>query len=102
MGPSPPIPRSPVLQERTQKASDVQSSAQVVKPKPKAPTNLKLTGQYLKIGYPSCGSVYEDRQEKYLEMKVARKEAKELVRDESSQNPSGRYAKGTAKTQCSF
>ena len=46
VGPSPPRPpRTPVLQKRTQKTSDVQSTAQIVKPSPKAPTNLKLTGQ---------------------------------------------------------
>ena len=88
IGPTPPRPsKIPVPQERPQKSSNVLPTSHVVKPKPKTPSRLKLTGQYLKIGVPSSDRVYEDRLDKYLEMKEARREAKKLKREERSHNP---------------
>ena len=86
--PSPPRPsKNPVPQKRPQKSSDVLPTSHVLEPKPKTPNGLKLTGQYLKFGIPSSDKLYEDRLDKYLEMKDARGEAKELKREERSRNP---------------
>ena len=54
IGPSPPRPsKIPVLQERSQKASDVQQRSQVVVPKTKVPNKLDMAKQLVKIGLPS-------------------------------------------------
>ena len=88
IGPSPlRLSKIPVPQERPQRLSDELTTSHVVKLKPNTPSRLKLTGQYLKIGIPSSDKVYEDRLDKYLEMKDARRVAKYLKREEKSRNP---------------
>ena len=102
IGPSPPRPsKNPVSQERPQKSSDVLPKSHVVKPKPKTPSRLKLTRQYLKIGIPSSEKVYEDRLDKNLK-KDARREAKELKREERSRNLLKELAKVSAICRRSF
>ena len=83
--------RIPVLQERYQTSSEVQQKPQVVKPKIKVTSELQLTGQYLKIAISSSEKVLDERWDKYYEMKNARREAKELKREERSRNPPQRY-----------
>ena len=52
--PSPPRPsKIPVLQEWSQKASDVQQTSQVFKPKTEVQSKLVMTKQLVKIGIPS-------------------------------------------------
>ena len=54
IGPSPPRPsKIPVLQERSQKTSDVQKTWQVVKLKTKVPRKLDMAEKLVKIGLPS-------------------------------------------------
>ena len=54
IGPSPPRhSKIPVLHERSQKASDVQQTSQVVTTKTKVPSKLNIAKQLVKIGLPS-------------------------------------------------
>ena len=94
--------RIPVLQERFQTSSDVQRTPQVVRPKTKVPSNLELTGQYLKIAILSSEKVLHERWDKYYEMKDARKEAKELKREDRSGNPPQRYGQGYSHNSTFF
>ena len=92
VGPSPlRSSQNSVLQEWTQKTIEIQSISKVLGPKHKALSDLKLTGHYMKIGIPSRGRVYEDRREKYFEMKDVRRVAKELKQEERSSNLQERY-----------
>ena len=74
--------RNLFLQERARKTSDVQWASQAVQSKPKSSSQLKLTGQNLKVVNPTSGRVYQDRREKYPEMKGAKIEVKELERED--------------------
>ena len=79
IGPSPPRPlKILVLQERSQKPSDVQQTSQVVKPKTKVPSKLDMAKQLVKIGLPSSTDKCIERWWQYREMQDTRREAKEL------------------------
>ena len=94
--------RMPVLQERYQTSSDVQQIPQVVKPQIKVPSNWKLTGQCLKIAISSSEKVLDERWVKCYEMKDARREAKELKREERSRNPPQRYGQSYSHNSTLF
>ena len=94
--------RIPVLQERFQTSSDVQRTPQGVRPKTKVPSKLELTGEYLKIAIPSSEKVLHERWDKYYEMKDARKEAKELKREDRSRNPPQRYGQSYSHNSTFF
>ena len=83
--------RTPVPQERVQRASDVEQASQTVKPKTKTPSKLNMAGQLLKTAVPSSEEVLLDRWQDYYEMKNQRKQAKEaskdLKRGDRSRNP---------------
>ena len=103
IGPSPSRPsKIPVPYERPQKSSDVLPTSHVVKPKPKTPSRLKVTGQNLKTGIPSSDKRYEDRLDKYLEMKDARREARELKREERSRIPPQRFGQSFSHNSTFF
>ena len=92
IGPSPPRPsKIPVLQERSQKPSDVQQTSQVVTPKTKVPSKLDMAKQLVKIGLPSSTDKCIERWWEYRDMHDTRREAKELKREEGSRNPPQRY-----------
>ena len=94
--------RIAVLQECCQTSSEVQKKPQVVQPEVKVPSKLQLTGQYLKIAIPSTEKVSDERWYKYYEMKDARREAKELKREERSRNPPQRYGQSYSHNSTFF
>ena len=81
----------PVLQARTSRTSDVPQTSQGKASKPKPPSRLQIAGQYLKTAIPSSEEVLDERWDKYLDMKDARKQAKTLKREKRSRNPPQRY-----------
>ena len=92
IAPSPPRPsKIPVLQERSQKASDVQPTSQVVKPKMKVPSELDRAKQLVKIGLPSntdkCIEIWWENRD----MQDTRRKAEELKREYRSRNRAERY-----------
>ena len=92
IGPSTPRPsKIPVLQERSQKPSDVQQTSQVVKPKTKVPSKLDMAKQLVRIGLPSSTDKCIEKWWEYLDMQDTRREAKEVKREERSRNPPQRY-----------
>ena len=103
IGPSPPRPsKIPVLQERSQKPSDVQQTSQVVKPKMKVPSKLDMAKQLVKIGLPSSTDKCIERWWEYRDMQDTRKEAKELKREERSRNPPQRYGQSYSHNSTIF
>ena len=63
---------------------------------------MKLTGQNLKIAIPSSEKVLDERSDKYYEMEVARREAKELKREDMSRNPPQRYGQSYSQNSTFF
>ena len=87
IGPSLPRPsKIPVLQERSQKPSDLQQTSQVVKPKTKVPSKLDMAKQLVTIGLPSSTDKCIERWWEYRDMQDTRREAKKLKREERSRN----------------
>ena len=88
LGPSPQRPsKISVLQERSQKSSDVQQTSQVVKPKTKVPSQLDMAKQLVKIGLLSSTDKCIERWWEYRDMQDTRRETRELKREERSRNP---------------
>ena len=103
MGPSPPRPsKIPVLQERSQKPSDVQQTSQVGKPKTKVPSKLDMAKQLVKIGPPSSTDKCIERWWEYRDMQDTRREAKELKREERSRNLRQRYGQSNSHNSTFF
>ena len=103
IGPNPPRPsKIPVLQERSQKPSDVQQTSQVVKPKTEVPTKLDMAKQLVKIGLPSSTEKCIERWWEHRDMQDTTREAKELKREERSRNPPQRYGQSYSLIQRSF
>ena len=103
LGPSPPRPsKIPVLQERSQKASDVQQTSQVVKPKTKVPSKLDMAKQLVKIRLPSSTDKCIERCWEYRYMQYTRREAQELKREERSRNPPRRYGQSYSHNSTRF
>ena len=103
IGPSPPRPsRIPVLQERSQKPSDVQQTSQVVKPKTKVPSKLDMAKQLVNIGLPSSTDKCIERWWEYRDKQDTRREAKELKREERSRNPPQRYGQSYSHNSTFF
>ena len=98
IGPSPPrSSKIPVLQERSQKAIDVQQTSQVVKAKTKVPSKLDMAKHLVKKGLTSSTACIEycmhkciERWWEYRDMQDTRNEAQELNR-ERSRTPPRRY-----------
>ena len=91
VGPNQPKPwRISVRTKRPQKASDLQPTSRVLKPKINPPSKLKLTGKFIKTCIPSSGRLYEDGRKK-IETKDIRRKGKELNRKERWGNPPEKY-----------
>ena len=103
IGPSPPRPsKIPVLQERSQKPSDVRETSQVVKPKTKVPSKLNMAKQLVKIRLPSSTDKCIERWWEYRDTQDTRREAKELKREETSRNPPQRYGQSYSHNSTFF
>ena len=91
-GSSPPrLSRNLVLQERSQKASVVQQTPQIVKPKTKVPSNLDMAEQLVKIGLPSNTDKCIERWWGYRDMQESRRKARKVKREERSRYPPQKY-----------
>ena len=90
--PSPPRPsRTLVISEMSQKASDVQQTSKIVKPKTKLPSKLDMAKQLSNIGLLSSTDKCIERWSEHRDMQDARREAKELKREERSRSQPQRY-----------
>ena len=103
IGPSPlRPPKGPVLQERSQRTSDVQQTSQVVTRKTKVPGKLDMEKQLVKIGLPSSTDKCIERWWEYRNMRDTGREAKKLKREKVSQNPPQRYGQSYSHNSTFF
>ena len=103
IGPSPPkLSKIHVLQERSQKASDVQQTSHIVKPKTKIPSKLDMAKQLVKIGLPSSTDKCIERRWEYRDMQDTRREAEELKRQERWHNLPQRYGQSYSHNSMHF
>ena len=96
IGPSLPKPsENLVLQERSQKASKVQQTTQIVKPKTKTkiPSKWDMAKQLVKLGLPSSTDKRIERWGQYRDMQDTTKEAQGLNWEKRSRNHPERYGK---------
>ena len=101
--PSPPrLSKIPVLQERSQKAKDVQQTSQTVKPKTKIPSKLDMAKQLVKIGLPSSTDKCIERRWEYRDKQYTRREAMELKRQERWLSPLQRHGQNYSHNSMLF